>query len=394
LSAALIQALTGQYRQYPGWTAQLHYDNLVALSEADEALGSIPSYATIRRFLKAQGYWRKRRPKRETAGARQAARRLERLEVRSYEAEHVHGLWHADFHHGSHPVLSASGRWLTPLALGIIDDHSRLVCHLQWYLDETAETLVHGLCQALQKRALPRALMTDNGAAMQAEEFRCGLHTLGILHETTLPYSPYQNAKQETFWATLEGRLMAMLEGVADLTLERLNEITQAWVELDYHRAIHREMGTTPLSRYLECPHVGRDCPDSATLRQVFRRTATRRQRRSDGTLNLDGKRFEIPSRYRHLEQPQVRYARWDLRSVDLIDPHTQQSLCPLYPLDKAANASGQRRALQPLEQETLSAAPQASGELPPLLRKLLADYAATGRPPAYLPKSPPESDS
>jgi transposase InsO family protein len=394
LSAALIQALTGQYRQYPGWTAQLHYDNLVALSEADEALGSIPSYATIRRFLKAQGYWRKRRPKRETAGARQAARRLERLEVRSYEAEHVHGLWHADFHHGSHPVLSASGRWLTPLALSIIDDHSRLVCHLQWYLDETAETLVHGLCQALQKRALPRALMTDNGAAMQAEEFRCGLHTLGILHETTLPYSPYQNAKQETFWATLEGRLMAMLEGVADLTLERLNEITQAWVELDYHRAIHREMGTTPLSRYLECPHVGRDCPDSATLRQVFRRTATRRQRRSDGTLNLDGKRFEIPSRYRHLEQPQVRYARWDLRSVDLIDPHTQQSLCPLYPLDKAANASGQRRALQPLEQETLSAAPQASGELPPLLRKLLADYAATGRPPAYLPKSPPESDS
>ena len=394
LSAALIQALTLQYRQYPGWTAQLHYDNLVALSEADEALGSIPSYATIRRFLKAQGYWRKRRPKRETAGARQAARRLERLEVRSYEAEHVHGLWHADFHHGSHPVLSASGRWLTPLALGIIDDHSRLVCHLQWYLDETAETLVHGLCQALQKRALPRALMTDNGAAMQAEEFRCGLHTLGILHETTLPYSPYQNAKQETFWATLEGRLMAMLEGVADLTLERLNEITQAWVELDYHRAIHREMGTTPLSRYLECPHVGRDCPDSATLRQVFRRTATRRQRRSDGTLNLDGKRFEIPSRYRHLEQPQVRYARWDLRSVDLIDPHTQQSLCPLYPLDKAANASGQRRALQPLEQETLSAAPQASGELPPLLRKLLADYAATGRPPAYLPKSPPESDS
>jgi hypothetical protein len=34
--------------------------------------------------------------------------------------------------------------------------------------------------------------MTDNGAAMQAEEFRCGLHTLSILHETTLPYSPYQ----------------------------------------------------------------------------------------------------------------------------------------------------------------------------------------------------------
>ena len=107
-----------QYRQYPGWTVQLHYDNLLALSEEDEALGPIPSYGTIRRYLKAQGYCRKRRPKRETPGARQAERRLEKLEVRSYEAEHVHGLWHADFHHGSHQVLTASGRWVTPVAVG------------------------------------------------------------------------------------------------------------------------------------------------------------------------------------------------------------------------------------------------------------------------------------
>lgn len=395
LSAIVIQALVGQYRQYPGWTVQLHYDNLVALSEEDEALGSMPSYGTIRRYLKARGYHRKRRPKRETPGARQAERRLENLEVRSYEAEYVHGLWHADFHHGSHKVLTPSGRWVTPLLLGIIDDHSRLVCHLQWYLDETAETLVHGLSQALQKRALPRAFMTDNGAAMQAEEFRSGLHELSILHETTLPYSPYQNAKQETFWATVEGRLMAMLEGVKELTLDRLNEITQAWVELDYHREIHSEIATIPLRRYLDSRHVGRDCPDSAILRQAFRCTVTRRQRRSDGTLSLAGRRFEIPNRYRHLEQPQVRYARWDLRSVDLIDPHTREILCPLYPLDKNANASGQRRTLEPASQNDMTPA-QPGAELPPLLRKLLADYAATGLPPAYLPKqsNDPEPES
>jgi len=81
--------------------------------------------------------------------------------------------------------------------------------------------------------------MTDNGAAMQAEEFQAGLHSLGILHESTLPYSPYQNAKQETFWATLEGRLMAMLEGQQALTLDHLNLLTQAWVEQGYHRRRH-----------------------------------------------------------------------------------------------------------------------------------------------------------
>jgi transposase InsO family protein len=42
------------------------------------------------------------------------------------------------------------------------------------------------------KRNLPRAVMTDNGSAMVSEEFVCGLARLGVVHQTTLPYSPYQ----------------------------------------------------------------------------------------------------------------------------------------------------------------------------------------------------------
>lgn len=80
--------------------------------------------------------------------------------------------------------------------------------------------------------------MTDNGSAMMAEEVREALHRLSILHETTLPYSPYQNAKQEIFWASIEGRLIAMLEVVEELTLDLLNEATQAWVENGYRSAM------------------------------------------------------------------------------------------------------------------------------------------------------------
>ena len=92
------------------------------------------------------------------------------------------------------------------------------------------------------KRGLPRALMTDNGAAMLSEEVTTGLAALGVVHQTTLPYSPYQNAKQESFWGRVEGRLMAMLEGEQALTLELLNEATQAWVEQEYHRTVHTEL--------------------------------------------------------------------------------------------------------------------------------------------------------
>ena len=145
-------------------------------------------------------------------------------------------LIHWDCHVGSRKVLTPRGEWRTPVLFGVLDDRSRLACHLQWYLSENAENIAHGLSQAFMKRGLPRAAMSDNGAAMTATEIAEGLPRLGVLHETTLPYSPYMNGKLEHLWAVVEGRLMAMLEGVADLTLAMLNEATQAWVDPDYNR--------------------------------------------------------------------------------------------------------------------------------------------------------------
>ena len=141
---------------------------------------------------------------------------------------------------------------------------------------------------------------------------------------------------------------------------------------------------------------MGRPSPTSAELRQAFRAEASRTQRRTDGTVSIAGRRFEVPSRYRHLERLLVRYARWDLRSVDLVDPHTKAVLCPLYPLDKTANADGRRRRIDPPPAESL--APHDRGSTPsglaPLLRKLMEEYAATGLPPAYLPKSSPDEEN
>jgi transposase InsO family protein len=272
--------------------------------------------------MKTHGLVRKPRaaPKGRPGEARAAQRRQNR-EIRSYEAEYVGSLWHLDFHHGSLKVLTPGGQWQRPIVLGFLDDHSRLCCHLQWYLSETAEDLVHGLSQAIQKRGLPRALLTDNGSAMVAEEVKEGLLRLGIVHEKTLPYSPYQNGKQESFWATLEGRLLEMLDGFAELTLDFLNEATQAWSEIEYNRAVHRETSSSPVERFAHAPDVLRASPSSNALREAFRLETTRRQRHSDGTISLEGVRFEIPSRYRHFSDVAVRYARWDLGRVDLVDP-------------------------------------------------------------------------
>lgn len=381
MTTQVIATLTIQYREHPGWTAQLHFDNLrVVFGNMDTR---IASYSTIRRYLKAQGMFRVAQPKRATAGVLAARDRLERLEVRSFEVDHVCALWHLDFHHGSRNILTCKGIWVKPMLMCVIDDRSRVVCHLQWYLDETAESLIHALIQAFMKRGLPRALMTDNGSAMLAEETTNGLSKLGILHQTTLPYSPYQNAKQESFWGRIEGRLMAMLEGCECLTLDELNLATQAWTEQEYHHAKHSELGSSPMVRYLAGPNVRRECPNTDVLTAAFRIEVERRQRRSDGTVSLEGGRFEIPSQYRHLEKVNLQYARWDLTRVDMVDPRTGAILCQVKPVDKSANADGQRRRLSPVKVDLTPLPPSGMAAL---MIKLLADYAATGAPPAYLP--------
>jgi transposase InsO family protein len=386
ISDALLAALKAQYEAHRRWNVQLHYDNLVVLAKEQPQLGPMPSYKSVLRCMQDNGWLKTHEPAKPTCGQQRAAERLQCREVRSFEVSHVHGLWHLDFHQAKIGILGTNGKWHRPMALAIIDDCSRLCCHLQFYLAETAECLVHGLTQAFMKRGLPRVLMTDNGAAMLAEETRNGLQRLAIEHKTTLPYSPWQNGKQEVLWGQLESRLLELLRGVEDLKLSFVNQAAQAWVEQDYHRRHHREIKTTPLQRMLSGPDVSRLTPDSEFLHLAFTRRIKRTPRRSDATVVFDGIRFELPTRFAHLRSVLLRASSWDKSRMTLVDPHTGDALARLLPQDKAKNASAIRRTINP---QNIDAPSIRSGDdpMPALLRKWLADYAATGLPPAYLPK-------
>ncbi len=386
LSPAVRAALRAQYDEHRTWSYQLHADNLEVVCEDKPELGTCPSYTTVRRYMKETGLFKQRRiPNANRPGAQRAQERLESREVRSYEATHVHGLWHSDFHDGSRNVLTRGGERVVPQLFGALDDRSRVACHVQWYLHEDTESFDHGMSQGFQKRGLPRSLLTDNGGAMIAGETQQGMLDLSIEHSTTLDYSPYQNAKQEVFWGQVEGRLLAMLDGVPELTLALLNEATQAWVELEYNRELHSEIGMAPVTRMLAGPSVVRACPSSDALRRAFRLKDRRTQRRSDGTVTIAGVRFEVPSHFRHMERIAVRYARWDLSTADIVDDRTNVVLATMYPLDKAQNADGKRRVLDRVGASAITVAKPAG--VAPLLHKLMTDYRATGLPPAYLPK-------
>ena len=176
------------------------------------------------------------------------------------------------------------------------------------------------------------------------------------------------------------------MEHQENLTLRQLNQFTQAWIEGDYHQKSNKALkGQTPIDCYLNHHNVGRECPDSEQLRKAFRRQATRKQRHSDGTISLEGKRFEIPDFYHGLTYIMLRYASWDLSVIDMVDPKTSDILISVYPQNKSANANGQRRQRHTEPQLLPQELPFT--ETPPFLQKLLNDYAATGLPQGYIPK-------
>lgn len=389
-----LEELGRQYGANRHWSYRLHYDNLLALAQSDPRQGgSFPSYPTIRRAMRRRGWVQRSLARKPTPGQERALERLEKRETRLFESPAVHALWHLDFHHGSVRVLEPDGQWHTPLCLAVLDDRSRVCCHAQWFLAEDARSLIHGLLQAFCKRGLPRALLDDNGAAMIAEETESGLRRCGVSPDHTMSNSPNQNGKQERFWGTLEGRLIAMLKRIEPLTLEFLNTATLAWVEGDYNRKVHEEIRCPPLERMLAGPDVSREAPDIETLRRRFTRCDTRVQRRSDGTIRLGGVRFEVPSRLRTLRELHVRWMSWDLTCAWVVDGRTDDVLAQIRPVDLERNALGRRRAHVALDGAPVPPARPGDDPLPPLLKKLLADHAATGLPPPYIPLGDHDDD-
>jgi transposase InsO family protein len=375
----------GKFRlAHPSWSVQLLFDNLVATGDED-----VPSYSTVLRYMRLAGLL--------VGGF--TSRRVSRREVRSFEVGFVGELWHMDFHKGSRSILTEKGVYVTPLCVAFIDDKSRLVCHAQWYLNETTEVLVHAFSQAVMKRGLPRTFYTDCGSAMRGAEFTTGLETLCVRQERTLPYSPHQNGKQEAFWQPLEGRLMKMIPKGTHLTLDLLNRYTQAWVEQDYNAKDHRETKQPPFERFFGLPSVHRPSPGTEALRSAFALRVTRSQRQTDGTVALDGVRFEVPQCYRHFETLRLSYARWDLSWADLLCPETNGILARVRPVPLERNARGIRvQVADAAPQENTNAKVEEIGDensnLPPLLARCLDEYAKLYPHAGYLPLPPKTEES
>ena len=214
---------------------------------------------------------------------------LRPIDRRRFETELPNDLWQSDCMHG--PTVTVDGGVRKSYLFAIIDDHSRLITHSQFYLRENIDCFRDCLIQAMAKRGLPRRLYTDNGAAFRTHLLRYGCARLGVALLHSEPGVPEGRGKIERIFRTIRMQLLPLLPET--LSLKQLNERLSQWVEEDYHKRVHSSTGQTPLKRYLD--HLEALRPAPADLADYFR-TPARRKVDKDRTVSLGGSLFEAPA--------------------------------------------------------------------------------------------------
>ena len=211
---------------------------------------------------------------------------------RRFETAYPNEIWQCDVMHG--PMVRPEG--VGPLKkvylLAIIDDHSRLIIHAEFYLTESFDALKDALRKGIQKRGIPRKFYADNGACYRADHLEQILAALGVALTHSRPYTPQGRGKIERWFRTCRDCFLPMLP-TEPLTLMAINERLDTWVD-EYNNTEHSTIKQTPTERYRAELACVRPAPER--LIDYFRKREYRRVKK-DRTVQLNNRVFEVPAK-------------------------------------------------------------------------------------------------
>lgn len=129
--------------------------------------------------------------------------------------------------------------------LGLLDHGSRACLALRELRSRSAITLLRALLDAIERFGQPRILRTDNEPTFTSRLFHLALLLLGIRHQRTAPFAPWQNGRIERFFATFKNRILPWLE-TAGIPVDLAPDLAlfRAWYN---HARPHQHLeGLTP----------------------------------------------------------------------------------------------------------------------------------------------------
>lgn len=206
---------------------------------------------------------------------------------RKFEAELPNDLWQGDCMHG--PMVVEGGKNRKTFLFALIDDHSRLIPHAQFFLTENLNSFLECLKAALAKRGLPKKIYVDNGPYFKAHKLEYSLASMGAALLHAKPYTPEGKGKIERWFRTVRMCFLPKLQ--EGLTLKELNTCLEDWID-EYHNKRHASTAEAPRERYLAGLHLIRRAPADI---EAFFRTRVWRKVNKDRSVSLNSHLFEAP---------------------------------------------------------------------------------------------------
>lgn len=232
------------------------------------------------------------------------------------------------------PMVEIGDRQHKTYLIAVLDDHSRLLPHAEFFASERLDSWLDAFRQALLTRGMPRKLYVDNGAAFSSKHLERICASLGIALVHTPPYTPQGRGKIERFFRTVRTRFLHNFLGG---TLREHNIALDHWLRIDYHQRTHSSTGETPFERFAR--HLEMIRPAPADLEDHFRKEARRRVAK-DRTVSLDGRLYEAPTRLIG-EYVQLLYHPGRPERVEIIYKNTSYGY--LLPVDLKVNCTVRR---------------------------------------------------
>lgn len=210
-----------------------------------------------------------------------------------FQKEYRNQLWQVDLKYGPFiPDPKNPKKNCRTYLLAFIDDHTRLITHGQFYLDQSLPILEDCFRKAILKRGIPDNVYVDNGKIFVSRWFRLACARLNIRHRATAPFSPKSKGKIERFMGTVD-QFVNEVSLSKPQTLKDLNNAFLSWLEEGYNHKPHSALnGQTPASVFAGDTRKLRFASPEE-LRDAFLWEESRKIDKV-GCIKLNGLRFDV----------------------------------------------------------------------------------------------------
>jgi len=200
-------------------------------------------------------------------------------------------LWVGDFEHG--PLVIRQGEAIKTHLSAWIDCHSRYIVEARYYVRENLDILVDSLLRAWGKHGASRELYVDNAKIYHAKalQLACTQLNIKLLHRPPRDAAP--GGLIERFFQTCQTQFEAEVRASQILTLDELNRVLAAWLEMAYHQEVNRETGQTPHERYHQQPRLIRQV-NLGTVLTFFHQRVSRTVDEDHSDVRIDHLFFAV----------------------------------------------------------------------------------------------------